>query len=81
MMRWGRRGGIEEQEKRNNNDRNEWMMGWGQLTVSGYDHKLLLLADRIMHKLVNFKVNPDRFDFIKVRTYVRAAGSSPRARL
>ena len=42
-------------------------MGWGQLTVSGYDHKLLLLADRIMHKLVNFKVDPDRFDFIKVR--------------
>lgn len=49
-------------------NRSELEVGWGgeQVTVSGYDHRLLLLADRIMHKLVNFKVNPHRFDFIKV---------------
>ena len=41
-------------------------MGWDQVTVSGYDHKLLLLAERIVQKLVNFNVNPERFDFIKV---------------
>ena len=28
-VRWGRRGGIKEQEKRKNDYRNEWMTGWG----------------------------------------------------
>ena len=53
-------------------------VGWGQVTVSGYDHRLLLLADRIMHKLVNFKVNPDRFDFIKVPHHTGTAPTQTR---
>lgn len=37
-----------------------------QVTVSGYNHKMRILLEKVIDKITNFKVEPDRFFVIKV---------------
>lgn len=37
-----------------------------QVAVSGYHHKLIVLAQKIIDKVVNFEVEEERFSVIKV---------------
>ena len=38
-----------------------------QVSVSGYHHKLIILVQKIIDKVVNFQVEEERFTVIKVR--------------
>lgn len=40
-----------------------------QVTVSGYNHKMRILLEKVIDRITNFKVEPDRFFVIKVRVY------------
>lgn len=37
--------------------------------MSGYHHKLITLAEKIVDKVVNFEVDKERFSIIKVSLY------------
>lgn len=37
-----------------------------QMTLVGYNHKLVILLETVIQRLANFEVKPDRFAVIKV---------------
>lgn len=41
-----------------------------QVIVSGYNHKMRILLEKVIDRITNFKVEPDRFFVIKVRSIV-----------
>ena len=38
-----------------------------QVSVSGYNHKIAILLEKIIERIVNFEVKEDRFLVVKVR--------------
>lgn len=41
-----------------------------QVTVCGYNHKMRILLEKVIDRITNFKVEPDRFSVIMVRSIV-----------